>query len=1428
MCRIITLNGEKRESSSWNDINKILKSEEKSDKVFDEMLQNSFMDWYGEDWVVSGIEPTITENGIQNLYGTQYKEFKDSTPSINGLERKLLKFIDEAGIKVEFVDAIKTKLGDNANALVNFMDLTLQVVEGKRNEKTLPEEAAHIYTEYLEQQNYELYSILYNNVVKYPEYAKVKEEYKEEYGMDENLYRKEAIGKVIANRIINQSVKSDTFISLAWNKIKNIVKDAFNIGSAQYRTMFDIAASEILDSKKHYKVRSSTTRLFQLETNTNQTVLNKLISEDALLIKKLVRDEKDGQWRDVYTRLGEEVKRRVTQVVKNKQNFNKQFTEKQQAENDLKSKFGTKMHSAAENITKRYLAKKAGKEVPEKYTEVDAEYYRELETYITNILELPQFENADFLTEVQIYDESGDIAGTIDLLIIDTKGVAHILDYKFITVEGKNLYVKPYKRGEWDEQLKMYKAILSRAYGIQKFGMMRMLPVGIKYNEEIVATGININSEKVFEKAVPGQDERTGNQNLDKIIDNLYADAAKVRANLRLSNEDKYTKLQSIENVINNLKVKQDLGALKQMIKSELNEVAELLNNDTVTSEDLVRMFQLSDYYSTIDRDLNLPELKEIAEKATELSIAFKKQLQLWGKSKNIVFDYIKPVTSFLSNLVSMGSVENPIFRFANKKIQEAQDKKEKEVNRIRVLFNSLKIDSFDSIIDKKHGKLIAQYSSEFYDKSKTSDSKWIKDNVEIREFITINGVKVNAKEDFDARLKRKEEQLTKFSPDIKDVELDKFRSFNDVWSEQYKAKAISNFRGSHRYMQPKEKWHTAEYKALLSNKEADIYKFYEAIKDLIDEANIYSNKHIDARFIPSIEKSIIRKLMSGDFNPQEAAKEMVDSFRIHEYDVNDKIKELSINYTGNIAAVDKSFELKESFLLFADSVYNVKYMSEIEPDIYLAEQLLKNSNYIKTNNLGGAAVNTTGDIITESGKDSKLVTETVDKFNKFVDLNIYGLKNYSDTSIAGFGVNKVLGGALNYNAWLKIGGNVLSATSNLVGGKTNQFMEAAKGRFFTTKELASAELSFWSRDAKAMAIIDYFDISTDNNIHKKARNLKISTLDKQFNADWIMTLQNATEKVTQYTSLIAYTKGMTIKDGKIVKKGKEDKSIYDLITIDKDSVNMPDLTDALYGRVRLTVTELNSRLTGAKYDRSKLLYEGDIRWKALAQFKSWVLPMAKERFGTLTYNSNLGLYEEGRAASALLTLFSKHFAPVATSYLKALVTFNSRAIVIGSEKALKERYENFIRLNPNFSDTLNPEEGISFEQYQELYHQNIKSFLRELQMWGLMLSVSLSYASTDDDDKNKTVAKYLDRFNNELSYFYSLDSYMALGGISIPLLTTAKDFINFTGETLNYTWGVATGETELLSPEKIRTKAGKVTLGLHQWDKFYNDLIKE
>ena len=1429
-CKLITLNDQRIESSSWNDIYNIVKSEEKADAIFDGMLENEFMDWYGEDWTKSGIEPTITNKGIQNMFGTQFKEFQNIPSSINGLTKKLEDFIRNAGVDVKLVDAIKSSLGDNVNAVVNFMDLTLQLVEGRIKENTLPEEAAHIYTKYLQQAEPALYDAMYQKITSYPEYIDVKEQYASEYGDDENLYRMEAIGKVIANSIIKQNKKPDTFIGLAWNRIKAVVKKAFDIESPQFRTIFDIAADEIINSTKHFKIRPSEGRLFQLETGKNKALVDKLLLEDGLLTKAVVRSEKDGQLRETYTRLGKATER-VSEWVKRKSRQSKVFTEKEQADNDLKAAFGTKMHEAGDNIVKRYLARATNKSEPSIYTGVSAEYYRSLEKYILNVLDRPEFKNADILTEIQIYDEKRNLAGTIDVLIIDSTGAAHILDYKFITQDTKKLYVKGYNRAEWDEQLKMYRSILSNSYGISQFGMMRMLPFGITYDENIVPTAISINDENIFENAVPSTEERTGNEGLDKIINNLYLEADRIRANQKMLYEDKETRLKAIDNTINNIKVKKDLKAFISMVNGQLKEVEELLKEEgNVSSTDVAKMLHLAEYYSNIDLTLNLPELTTIAGKARNLSIEFKKQLEIWmlsNKIKHPKSEYMKPVTSVLSNVTTMGTIENPVFRYANGLIQDAQDKKFKETSTLEKFFQSLKIDSFDSIIDKTKGLLISEYKKEFYDIVKTADNKWIRENIKIRETVTVNGVKIDAKEDFENRLARKIAQLDKFSPEIKDQEVDKFRRYYDVWSEEYKFRAIAAYNGSHKYIQPNEKWYSEPYKALLANKDSDIYKFYVKIKEITEEANIYSNKRLGARFLPSIEKSNIRKFLDGGFNPVEGAKELLDSFKIHEYDVNDKVRELMINYTGNMDKDKISYELKETFLKFADSVYNVKYMSEIEDDIYLAEQALKNSKFIKVDNIGRVKQDVTGNIITESGEDSKIVTKTVEKFNDFVDNNMYNLKNHSDTEFLGLGVNKVLGGGLSYNSWLKVGLSTLSSSSNLVGGKLNQFIEAAKGRFFTTGELGSAEKSFWTRDPKAMAIIKYFDIATDDNIHKRGRSLRISDLDKQFTSDWIMSMQNVTEKLTQYTTLIAYTKGMTIKDGRIVKKGKDDKSIYDSIVIDKDNVTMPDLTDALYGRARLTVTELNSRLTGAKYDRGKLLYEGDIYLKVLSQFKHWALPMAKERFGTLTYNDNLGLYEEGRATAFLQTVFTKHYAPVAKGFLKALVTFNSRAIVIGAEVALKERYENIIKINPNFDPKFNPEGGLTFPQYQELYHQNIKSFIRELQTWGAILGVSVSYASTDDDDKNKTVAKYLNRYTNEMSYFYSLDSYLSLGGISVPLITTAEEFINFNKEVLANAWGIAANEPELVNPEKIRDKGTKIGIGLRQWDRFSDDFLK-
>lgn len=1391
-------------------------------KLYKNLLEE-ITDEYGNSWYSIKVETPST------IYFQQDQNSQENTNyKFSNLDNKLKQYIEDSGLSIEVVNEIKTKLGNSANAVVNFLDKTLQLVEGKVKEDTLPEEAAHIYTQILKTNSPELYKAMYNRIINYKEYKDVKEQYNEVYETEED-FRFEAIGKLIAQRIIQKSNNTDTFIVTWWNNVKNFIKNLLGLNLQQFQDYFDLGADSILNSDGVYKLESTKGRFYQLDSFNWTSTVEKIKSVDAKLEKRLTTNEA-GETRDFYynTEKAREVKKRVTEEARKKVGYTKEFSKEEKTKNEKKAAFGTKAHSAAQNIIERYVANKSGKLVPTKSTEVSSEIYNALESYTHKIINLPQFEGAVFIAEPKVYDESRDLAGTVDWIILDKTGVAHILDFKFITGEkGKRLFVKATKAKEWNEQINSYKGILN-TYGINKFGMLRMLPISVTYNENTEPVSIEVQGESLFEKSVPSTEERT-NSDLDILIDKLYKDAQKLREDKRIAYADKEDRLRAIEKSINDILIKKDLTTFKRYLDVELNNIEKDLELDEITSERAKEISQLVDYYSEIDNHLGMPELKDLALRAREIKGIFPSKLVKWAEERKLNYGYFKPISGALVHLTALGSIANPVFKYLNKLYQRAEDNKESRLRTFIESIKDLKLDA-DRLLEKKDGKytgkLISRYSKEFFNLLEKATPKWIAENVRVLDTIFVNGKEYNAKDYFEKEVARKKAYLGKIlTPQQVEEEIDKYRKFNDFWSDKYRDRAISYYNGRNMFIRPSDKWFTEEYKALVENKDSDNAKFYNIIQDLINEAKQYTTGNdIDIKFIPFIEKSLMSKVFNGNLNSDKILSHLTDHYKIKDYDNTKGDREIKLRYLQQINPENQNLDLKEVYTLFADSVFNVKYKSEIEADAYLGGKLLETGKYIKLNGVGNPELDSNRNIIFEEVPNKA----TKENYDSFVDSLIYNIKDRTDIKVGELSGAKMLNSALAYNSFLRIGFNVLSASANVFGGNANLIIEGFKGKFFTNKDLAKAKSLFWSRNSKAMALINYFDVATDNNINKRSREIAESKLDKIFNMDWIMKMQEIGEKEVQYSTLLAFLEGYTVKEGKLTKKLSGDKSLIDLTEVKDGKVTIPEFTEDSFNRVRLAITELNTRLTGARSDRNKMLYQNHGYLRLLTQFKSWVLPMGKERFGSLTYNSNLDMYEEGRFTAMFHSLVNRHWKESTMGLLKSIATFNVKALSMGAEKALRERYQVMIKVNPNFDPDLNPESGITFEAYQAIFEQNVRAMVGEMVLLCTILIAALKLTG-DDDDKNSTKVRMLERFYNELTYFYNIQSYLDLGGISVPLLSTANDFGKLATTLLEDSWMIASGESEEIDTQQLRKAVSRPIWGFRQYDNIIDILnLKE
>ena len=1425
-CRLITLSEEQVESKSWKAINDVLKSEKETDNIFNTMLEPSFMEDYGENWTITGVEPTVTEKGIQKLDG-EFVKFKDlPASSVDGLKNKLFEFIESRGISPIIVDSIENTFGANPTAAVNFLDMTLELLHGKISEKDLAEEAAHVYTKWIKEVKPSLYSSMAKEAVKYEEYAETKRDYQYE---TEEEFVFEAIGKIIGNRIINKKNNSNIFLNTWWGNVKKWLKEYLDISSEVYKDMFDLGVSDILNNKKVATIKDKTGKFFSLGFSWTKQI-EKLLDTDAKLEKKIQKNE-EGDLREKYfhATLNRFVNKRITEEVKKKLNINTKFTDEERKLNDKKAVFGTKAHAAAENIIKRYIAKTKNETLPDRYTGIDTVIYDKLEAYLYQLLALPEFKGATILSEIQIFSEKIDTAGTLDLVFLDTQGFAHILDFKFVS----NTEFTPNKRKEWNLQLDGYRNVLKEEYGIKKFGMLRMLPFKVEYDKSADVKSVSINSKKLFDNVVVADKEITNVEGLDEIISKLEKDYTILKNNSRIPFTEKADKLLTILNTINNIKVKKDITGFKRYLSNALNNIEKDLNEGNITYERAKEMYHLAEYYSDIHYKLDMiQDLEALANKAGALKIKFRQYLLNWAESNNLISkdskEGFRKVEGGLYQVTNLGSINNPVFGFLNKLLNEAENNKVKSVNKFIEEIENLNITE-DDLVENKNNKysLISQFKGEFYKEIKDADTKWIKENTRIKEIITIHGIKYNAKEHFLEELKRKTEYFKSVSPEDVDFKIDSWRKFNDFWSEDYKNIALSRYTGNNIYLEPTDKWHTEKYSKLISDKNSGNFKFYEAVQDLLNTAKQYtSGEQINSKLLPFVEQSMITKLFSNGIDVRLALKHFKDSVIIRPEDTDDGRRNLNIRYLSQLPANRQSTDLKRIFTLFADSVYDVKYKTDIEAQSHLGKILLENSRYIVTDNFGNAQMEESGDL--KISNEESAVAPTVQTYTDFQDFLLYGIKNKKDLTLS-TGDGKQLSGAailnkgLQYNAVLRIAFKPLSIMANLFGGNANLAMEAAKNRFFSLGDLGIGKRLLYTRNKEAIALLHYFDTFTENNVYRKAQRLSMSTLEKIGNTQAFMIGQEFTEKEVQNTITLAYLNSHTVKDGKIVKKEKGDKSIIDLVEFKNKELVLPEIDEKSYNKVRMIVQDITLKTTGSKNDNNRMLYQANVGWRAIAQFKSFVLPLGKERFGTLSYNSNADIYEEGRYAQMFKILLNKS---TVGETLKGLFSFNLEAAGIGVEKALRNRYDLLIKLNPNFNPDNNPETGLEFEEYEKIFQQNVRAMVMEVALYTSLLGLGLSQGGMDDDKDKKILARTLDRFKNELSYFYNVTSVLDLGGTSVPLLNTAGDAYKFVKEIAVNMYGIAADEPELVDPKKLRAKAGKVIVGLHQIDnieKYFN-----
>ena len=707
-------------------------------------------DEYGNTWN----EVTLTEKNKEEIY--LQKEAKSKEKADKELNNLILNFLEKLGISVNSVNDIKDANGNviDAVAKADMLNKIIDIVEGKADITTLPEEAAHFFVEMLGENN-ELLKQMMSKITSYKIYQETVEQYRnnsqyrnKDGSLNINKLKKEAIGKLISQHIVKHS-SNETNANLKtfdswWSKLWNLIKNIFNKSQTD---PFKTAAEKILKADVSELSETNVTETgeyYQLSGVDKLKQHQKDINLDNSI------DPKTGQKRHVYTFNGKDIKSSVTSkyvdawLKRKYPNDNRNETQKKL--DLLKADYGDIIHEMMEDIIDSYVDPETNlvRTTPVNSVNKNSNTtpYKLLEKYVIDLLDNFNEPGTKFMREVKIYDPIKDVAGSIDLLIITPEGEANIYDWKSQEIGKGQTELKPYKETMYRIQLQEYKKILQTHYDIKDFGLVRAIPIKAVFDYK--GSGVNrtidglnkleignfepseIPDEKNYLLPITLRDEKTNDKELSSYIRKLNS-VMDILENKKYKTQDernrKKIELTKYKNAVRDLQLKGDVRKFIELGNYEINKYKKMLSSNTLLPKDAIESLEILEVFTNTTRvfDMYMNELKKIKKESKDKTViefideiindynemnsnadvvlgqmqeAIKNLASKFAQEKTGITDLLNPETNIdqLSGWFnSLSSIKQKSFRVLSRMLGDAQNKRDN-------LFN----DDFEELIKLK------------------------------------------------------------------------------------------------------------------------------------------------------------------------------------------------------------------------------------------------------------------------------------------------------------------------------------------------------------------------------------------------------------------------------------------------------------------------------------------------------------------------------------------------------------------------------------------------------------------------------------------------------------------------------------------------------------------------------------------------------
>ncbi len=1383
--------GETVQSKLWNEINNIVENVEDSNNVYSDTLSESFVKKFG-NWFTGSYklpvnqigEPILSESVINQL-GLQDRHFSLS-------EAKVKQFITNTGFNLTY-DDLKNRLG-SPRGIIDFYKKTVELDIHKSDFSTLSEEAMHIYVKVLQQNNPVLYkSLLLDVQEKYKDvFEEVRDEYKDVYESYDDIME-ETIVKILNQRLIEGKdfgVTKNQRIDSWFRKALSFLKDLLGVSKEQFNDFFGTALGDFVSNiDKVYEIEATDKRFYQKDNVINakqKSIVDKIRAEElsATMIdgKRKYKDARTGDILDTVHDVIE--KSKPAGLV-----ISPQLKKKAEQARD----FGTAGHEDITNIITRELEKmKPNAKLTEKTEKLGSDIYNQLEGYFGNWVaeKLAIDPNGVFIMEQPIRDNKN--GGTPDLLFIQTNGITHIHDWKFVSFETtekgkvKEDTVKAGRRNEWYIQMNKYKEMLTKRYGVTQFAETRFKPIAAFYeqdaNKDYFLAKIEIGDDKAYLRDIPLEDEKTGSASLDALIKRSLEQRKSLR-DKTFPNKEEYNKAQetinSITNYVFKLQRDKDNKSLISYIKGKIKDSKQILADKTEGDDKFAQVLQFTQFFKAVERyylndiDTESDTYKIFEELSGEVKILNQQYLNKLSdfKQSNNIADIGYTVGWLQGKTMMLHQFKNDVFRYFNGLKEKAFNIIDKEAvtfnDEVKELIAQMKNEGndFKDIVQENENNysLVAQYNKEFFKQLDTADVKWLEKNIQIPDTIIVDNKEVNTRDEFDRAFSEKKDEL--YSKYTTEEAKQKFINWNykyNVYEKDYKIEALKFYqrKGYHPYLKPIETWKNDKYVKLEANKDKAISKLYFKFVEINKRANAISDKHIRSNFLPMIEADLVENIVKNGIDVSKIKSSFLNDVKYVETDNN----RLALKFTHHIDKKNVSLDLGAIYSQFAYNVFYNEEFGKLSDKALILENVLQTGDYYKTDGRGNIKTENGTPVVinydNDSNEDKSEIQGTINVFNDFADKYLRNITNKTkDIDLFGFSGLKLLGKVQSGFSAVSLGFNPLSATVNLAGGMTNLHFLGFKGKHFTNGDVSSATMAITSANPKALKLMKLFDVSSTSSAYNKAKELSDSKF--KLSKEVIYILQRKGEEFVQNSTLLAYMKHIN-KDG--VPKKADEQSLYDLAINDKGEVDTAILTEPLYEEVRRKVRALNNEIMGSMSDRDYVTAQQYLGGRLLLHFRKWALPMTKARFGELGYNANLEEYEEGRYRQGLKLVIEGFRKREILPLIKDALTLSFNT----PNEAMKSLYAKALEKTPDLN--------MEIEEFQEWYLRNMRATIGEFAV--IMMLSGMLYALKGDDDDDETDSSYkalasklIFRTAGELSFWTDYDSANRMIKSPIPLL---------------------------------------------------------